>query len=68
MNSIVGENPQQYFSCPKSPSPAGMTRYALVQYGDTTGDSGDTVAGSRDVLLLFESAESVACAFRQSTV
>ena len=30
----LGENPEQYFSCPSNPSVNGETTYALVQYGD----------------------------------
>ena len=31
----LGAEPEQYFSCSIHPSPAGETRYALVQYGET---------------------------------
>jgi len=33
IKKYLGENPEQYFSCPSNPSPKGMTTYALVQYG-----------------------------------
>jgi hypothetical protein len=57
IEQYLGENPEQYFSCPVSPSVKGETRYALVQYGGTTGD---TVAGSLDTILLVELNEPVA--------
>jgi len=45
----LGDNPEQYFSCPVHPTAKGETRYALIQYGDT-------VTGS---LMLVELAEAV---------
>jgi len=30
----LGENPEQYFSCPSNPSPKGATTYVLIQYSD----------------------------------
>ena len=39
----LGENPEQYFSCPSNPSPKGETTYALVQYGDNVPDSHETI-------------------------
>ena len=39
----LGENPEQYFSCPSNPSPKGETTYALVQYGDAVPDSHETI-------------------------
>jgi hypothetical protein len=60
IEKYLGKNPEQYFSCPTNPSPKGLTAYALVRYADTTADTvGDTVAGSRDVLLLVELRTSV---------
>jgi len=44
--------PAQYLSCPADPSVEGMTRYALIQYGDA-------LPANPDTLLLFELAESV---------
>jgi len=32
--TYLGDNPEQYFSCPANPSPEGKTTYALVRYGD----------------------------------
>jgi len=49
----LGEDAEQYFSCPANPSPEGFTSYALVQYGVPPGDA---VAGS---LLLIELTEPV---------
>ena len=46
----LGDNPEQYFSCPSNPSAKGSTTYALIQYGDTT------VVGS---LMLVELAEAL---------
>jgi hypothetical protein len=48
----LGENPEQYSSCPSHPSPRGYTTYALVQYGDT-------VSAESDLLLLVELKEPV---------
>jgi len=47
IEKYLGENPEQYFSCPSRPSPPGFTTYALVQYDDT-------VVGSHDMILLVE--------------
>jgi hypothetical protein len=47
IEKYLGENPEQYFSCPSNPSPKGETMYALVQYGNT-------VSGSHDLILLIE--------------
>ena len=56
----LGENPEQYFSCPTTPSPEGMTTYAMVQYSDAIIDeSGDTIAGSLGSILLVELKEAV---------
>jgi hypothetical protein len=49
----LGDNPEQYFSCPKNPAAEGKTTYALIQYDDITSD---TVVGS---LMLVELAEAV---------
>ena len=35
IEKYLGENPEQYFSCPTNPSPEGNTTYALVRYGET---------------------------------
>jgi hypothetical protein len=60
IEKYLGENPEQYFSCPTTPSPEGMTTYAMVQYGDAIIDeSGDTVAGSLGSILLVELKEAV---------
>jgi len=56
IEKYLGENPERYFSCPANPTPQGETRYAMIQYGDATGD---TVAGSLDTLLLVELPEAV---------
>jgi len=52
------EVPAKYFSCPSNPAPEGETTYALVQYprepGTVSPESVDTVAVSRDVLMLLE--------------
>ena len=39
----LGENPEQYFSCPSNPSPKGETTYALVQYGDNVPEHHETI-------------------------
>ncbi|MCL2709650.1 MAG: hypothetical protein FWE95_02120 [Planctomycetaceae bacterium] len=52
-DGILGDGAERYFSCPMHPTATGETRYALVQYGDTTGD---TVGGS---LMLVELPEAV---------
>jgi len=57
IEKYLGENPEQYFSCPARPSLKGETTYALVQYErepGTVSPDGDTVAGSPDTLLLVE--------------
>ena len=61
IKKYLGENPEQYFSCPTTPSPEGMTTYAMVQYGDTNGNTVDTPDGadSRDLILLIELKEAV---------
>jgi len=61
IKTYLGENPEQYFSCPANPSAEGFTTYALVQYADT-------VAVSRDTLLLVELAEAVPLAEAVITV
>ena len=52
IQKYLGENPEQYFSCPSNPSAKGETTYALIQYGNALPTNPDT-------LLLFELAESV---------
>ena len=47
IKKYLGENAEQYFSCPANPLPKGMTTYALILYGDT-------VPGSLGTLLLLE--------------
>jgi len=47
IKKYLGENAEQYFSCPANPSPKGKTTYALIHYGDT-------VVGSLGTLLLLE--------------
>jgi len=49
IEKYLGENPEQYFSCPSNPAPRGSTTYALVLYGDA-------VPGS---LMLIELPEAV---------
>jgi hypothetical protein len=56
IEKYLGENAEQYFSCPARPAPSGKTTYALVQYGDT---SGDIVADTLDRILLVELTEAV---------
>ena len=53
--------PANYFSCPANPSAEGFTTYALVQYDDT-------VAVSRDTLMLVELAKAVPLAEAVITV
>jgi len=55
IQKYLDENPEQYFSCSTNPSANGMTTYALVQYGN----SDDTVAGSRDLILFVELSEAM---------
>ena len=55
IEKYLGENVEQYFSCPSNPVPKGKTTYALVQYGDT----GGAVPGSHDTILLVELLEAV---------
>jgi len=52
IKQYLGENPEQYFSCPSNPSPKRETTYALIQYDDTVPENFDT-------LLLVELKESV---------
>jgi len=52
IKQYLGDNPEQYFSCPSNPAPEGETTYALIQYGDTVPENFDT-------LLLVELKESV---------
>ena len=42
IQKYLGENPEQYFSCPSNPSPRGRTTYALVQYGNSLPTDPDT--------------------------
>jgi len=55
IEKYLGENAEQYFSCPSNPLPKGETTYALVQYSDT----GGAAAGLQDTILLVELKESV---------
>ena len=52
IEKYLGENPEQYFSCPSNPAPEEHTTYAMVQYGDELPTNPDT-------LLLVELTESV---------
>jgi len=52
IQKYLGDNPEQYFSCPKNPAAEGKTTYALVLYGDEFSTDADT-------LLLIELAEPV---------
>jgi len=52
---------EHFFSCPANPSPAGMTTYALVQYGDKLPPNPDTI-------LLIELPEPVPFAEAMITV
>jgi len=57
IKQYLGDNPEQYFSCPSNlhlegASPKGETTYAFIQYGDTVPENFDT-------LLLVELKESV---------
>ena len=52
IKQYLGDNPEQYFSCPSNPSPEGETVYALIQYGDAVPENFDT-------FLLVELKESV---------
>ena len=52
IQQYLGDDPEQYFSCPVHPTPARTTRYALVQYGDA-------LPGSLDTILLVELREPV---------
>jgi len=54
--NALGNEAEQVFSCPARPAPSGKTTYALVQYGDT---SGDIVADTLDRILLVELTEAV---------
>ena len=60
IEKYLGENPEQYFSCPLNPSAKGETVYAMVQYGNITDDTtGDTAAGSLGAILLIELPKAV---------
>jgi len=52
IEKYLGENSEQYFSCPPKPAVKGTTTYALVQYGDE-------LPTNVDMLLLVELTESV---------
>jgi hypothetical protein len=52
IEKYLGENPEQYFSCPLNPAPEEHTTYAMVQYGDELPTNPDT-------LLLVELTKSV---------
>jgi len=65
IEKYLGENPEQYFSCPKNPSPKGETMYAMLRYDDVFPD---TIADALDTLLLVELAESVPFAEATMTV
>ena len=52
IEKYLGEEAEQYFSCPTNPAPKGETTYALVWFADTVG-------GSLDTPLLIELTESV---------
>ena len=41
IEKYLGDNPEQYFSCPSNPSPQGQTTYALVRYEEVL-DNPDT--------------------------
>ena len=43
ITKYLGEEPEQYFSCPSNPSPKGETTYALVQYGDAVPEHYETI-------------------------
>ena len=43
IKKYLGENPEQYFSCPGNPSPEGKTTYALVQYSEDVPETLDTI-------------------------
>jgi len=43
IKQYLGDNPEQYFSCPSNPSPEGETTYALIQYGGDVPSDPDTI-------------------------